>query len=88
MRSARRTALDPKDALSDVDPSWVWFYVSLAGIALDFLDVVKVIKVARTARKAEALIAKTQDDLATEIARLEKLGNLEEAGKLKRLSET
>ena len=87
LRSARRTALDPKDALSDVDPSWVWFYLSLAGIGLDFLDVVKVIKVANTVRKADNLVAKVGADLSEEVTRLKGLGKLDEAAKIEKLLE-
>lgn len=85
LRSAKRTALDPKDALSDVDPSWVWFYLSLAGIGLDFLDVVKVIRVAKTAKNAKALFDTTVADLTAEAARLKGLGKLEEATKIEGL---
>ncbi len=89
-RTARRTALDPNDALSDVDQSWLWFYISLAGIALDFLDVVKFIKVAKTLKEANKLVTKVSDDLAGEIARLSKVATpeaLAEAGKLKKILE-
>ncbi|VAX01184.1 hypothetical protein MNBD_GAMMA22-3073 [hydrothermal vent metagenome] len=87
-RTARRTALDPNDALSDVDQSWLWFYISLAGIALDFLDVVRFIKVAKTAKEANKLVTRVADDLASNIAKLEAKGTTEalaEAGKLKKI---
>lgn len=89
-RTARRTALDPQDALSDVDQSWVWFYLSLAGIGLDLLDVVKFVKVAKTAKQAKALVDKTSADLLEEAAKLTQKGTpeaLQEADKIRKLSE-
>lgn len=74
MRSARRTALDPKDALSDVDPSWVWFYVSLAGIGLDVFDAVKLIKAAKLAKNADELVSVTKEGLQKAINELGVLG--------------
>ncbi len=34
-KDAYNTAIDPKNALSDTDPSWFWFALALVGIGLD-----------------------------------------------------
>lgn len=43
-KAAKRSAMDPRKALGDTDPSYFWFYVSVLSIGLDVLDVVKLLK--------------------------------------------
>lgn len=51
-RTAANTAFDPAKALSDVEPGFFWFYVSIAFIGLDVFQGFKAIGVAARAAKA------------------------------------
>ena len=51
-RTAANTAFDPAKALSDVEPGYFWFYVSIAFIGLDVFQGFKAIGAAARAAKA------------------------------------
>jgi len=70
-KAAARSAMSRSKALSNVDPSYFWFYVALAGVALDAFDGVKAIKAFAQGAKAAKSARKLAQELTEELVKEE-----------------